>query len=125
MNIVKINHSASGTWHRDCELISIAPKLENFEFEFVKDSDSQKWKVSFTNPVSYKVTSEEFVSIEVLNNRPTNGSIFEIKDSEIVKEFIHDHQSLNLKHYIFCFYDEEIEVVAEDVNFNHCVAAVG
>jgi len=117
MKIIKIDNLASGTWQRDCELIYIAQQLSDFQFEFKKDSDSQTWKVLFKNTVSYKVTAEEFIEIDILSKMPNDGSFFEIQDSHFVKKITDKKKSLKLKHYIFCFYDEFIEVIAEDLTF--------
>ncbi|MBR9701551.1 hypothetical protein GOV13_01375 [Candidatus Pacearchaeota archaeon] len=117
MEIIKIDNIAAGNWHRDCELISLVYQLPDFQFEFKKDSDSKKWKVLFENPVAYKVTSEEFIGVGVLAKLPDDGSFFEVKDSEWVNEITDGDQSLKLKHFIFCFYEEIVEVLAEDLNF--------
>lgn len=117
MEIVKIDTAAAGTWHRDCELISLDHQLSDFQLVFVKDSDSKKWKVLFKNPVSFKVTSEEFIGVGVLAKLPNDGSFFEVKESEWVEEIADGDQSLNYKHFIFCFYEEVIEILAEDLSF--------
>lgn len=117
MEIAKIDNIAAGTWHRDCELNSLVFHLSDFEFQFEKDSDSKKWKVSFKNCVSYKVTSEEFIGIGVLANLPEKGSFFEVKDSDWVKEVTDGDLSLKLRHFVFCFYEEIVEVLAEDLIF--------
>lgn len=117
MKIVKIDNVAAGTWHRDCELITFVYQLSDFQFEFEKDSDTKKWKVLFKNTVSYKVTSEEFIGVGGLANLPNGGSFFEVKDSAWVNEITDGDQSLKLKHFIFCFYEEIIEVLAEELSF--------
>lgn len=117
MKIVKIDNVAAGTWHRDCELTSLVYQLSDFQFEFEKDSDSKKWKVLFKSAVSYKVTSEEFIGVGVLAKLPNDGSFFEVKDSTWVNEITDGDQSLKLKHFIFCFYEEIIEVLAEELSF--------
>lgn len=118
MKIVKIDNVAAGTWHRDCELTSLVYQLSDFQFEFEKDSDSKKWKVLFKKAVSYKVTSDEFIAGGLLEKLPDDGSFFEVKDSSWVNELADGEQSLKLKHFIFCFYEEILEVLAEEFNFN-------
>ncbi len=117
MKIIKINNLATGTWQRDCELTYIAQQLSDFQLEFKKDSDSQRWRVLFKNTISYKVTAEEFIEFDILSKMPNDGSFFEIQDSNFIKKIIGKENLLKLKHYIFCFYDEFIEVIAEDLTF--------
>ena len=117
MKIVKIDNIAAGTWHRDCELTSLNHQLSDFQFEFEKDSDSKKWKVLFKSAVSYKVTSEEFIGVGVSAQLPSDGSFFEVKDSSWVNELTEGDKSLKLKHFIFCFYEEIIEVLAKELCF--------
>jgi hypothetical protein len=117
VKIVKIDNLAAGTWHRDCELTSFVYQLSDFQLEFEKDSDSKKWKILFKNVVSYKVTSEEFIGVGALAQLPNNGSFFEVNDSAWVNEITDGDQSLKLRHFIFCFYEEIIEVLAEELEF--------
>ena len=48
---------------------------------------------------------------------PTDGSFFEVKDSEWINEIADGDLSLKLKHFVFCFYDEIVEVLAQDLKF--------
>lgn len=73
--------------------------------------------IFFKNSASYRVTSEEFIGVGVLAELPNDGSFFEVKDSEWVNEITDCDQTLKLKHFIFCFYEEIVEILAEDLSF--------
>ena len=121
MEIKKVINEACGSWHRHCELLSMNCNMSNLSLIYAKEEDSKTWKINFTNPVCYKVTSEEFGGTGLLSKLPQDGSFFEVYDSPWVQSVLQNDFQLNLKHFIFCFYEEIIEVLCEDIIFKTSV----
>ena len=114
MDIITIENSASGTWHRDAELLAIKSHT-GLELIVEKDSDNKKWRIVFNGIIAYKVTCEEFY-VGILDQLPIDGGFFEIKDSPWIAEY-GDYRSDILSerhHFVYCCYDEAIEVIAKD-----------
>ena len=115
MRIIDIKSPASGTWHRDCELLSVKSG-GGLELLVYKEGDNTKWRIMFSGIVAYKVTSEEFSVVGVLGELPNEGGFYEIFDSPWIAEY-GDYRKDILKerhHYVYCCYDEIIEVIAKD-----------
>lgn len=123
MRVIKIEHPAAGTWSRDCELEVFHSDLSSLRFEYAKDSDASKWKITFLNAVSYQVTAEEFGSlIGIFYELPIEGAFYEIKNSQLIERYLAGGKpAFQLKHYLFCFYDEFIEVIAENFRFTEII----
>ncbi|MDR3624508.1 MAG: hypothetical protein P4L16_05160 [Chlamydiales bacterium] len=115
MKIKEINIPAAGTWARDCELIRLSD-YKGFSLAYHKDEDDTYWNMKFEGIVAYKVITEEFSTTGYLINLPVEGAFFEIIDSPWIHEFGEHHDRIlnKCKHYIFQFYDETLEVVAQN-----------
>ncbi|HLY68209.1 MAG TPA: hypothetical protein VKR53_00690 [Puia sp.] len=118
MKIVKINTSAAGTWARDCELIYLT-QHKGFKINYHRDEDDTYWSIQCERIIAYKVINEEFSTTGYLINLPVEGAFFEILDSPWIREFGQEKDRIldECKHYIFRFYDETIEIIAQDFVF--------
>lgn len=116
MKIIELNIPVSGTWHRDSELLAIGGKLPDLELVIKKDSDSSRWHVRFTDATAYKVTSEEFSTTGFLASLPLEGGFFEAIESPWMGELSQggSDQLAGSHHFIYCCYDEVIEIIAKD-----------
>lgn len=118
MKIEKINTPAAGTWSRDCELICLY-YYKGFRLSYHKDEDDTYWNMRCEGIVAYKVIGEEFSTAGYLINLPVEGAFFEILDSPWICEFGKEQARIldKCKHYVFQFYDETIEVIAQSIFF--------
>ena len=118
MKIEKIDTSAAGTWARDCELIRLSD-YKDFKISYHRDGDDTYWSVQCEGVVAYKVISEEFSRYGYLINLPTEGAFFEILDSPWICEFGREEARIldKCKHYVLRFYDETIEIIAQEFIF--------
>lgn len=114
MKFIKMQNSGCGDWSRDCDLKQLDPLLSNFSLEYERDSDLTKWKLSFEDVAAYRMTSEEFSRTGNLAGLPIEGAFFEIDESEWINNLTGSDNSFKLKHYVFCFYDEVVEVAAKN-----------
>jgi len=110
-------HRAAGTWHRDCELVQVNGLLPDFELVFEKESDGGRWKATFKTIVGARLSSEECVDDALSSVLPVYGSMYVLKESPWVSELKKCGQPFctHLQHFVLCFYDEMVEVAAEDM----------
>lgn len=115
MKFVICDVPPAGSWKRDCELLDF--KLRPLSFQFLRDSDGSKWEVTFQSYIAFKVTSEEFTNHLLF--LPEEGSIYTIEDSDWLKYLkkIDTPILIGCKHFILCFYDEIIEVIAKEMAY--------
>jgi len=113
MKFITLDIPAAGTWKRDCELVAF--NKYPLSLEFIKDSDSTKWKITFDDFIAFKVTSEEFTAH--LENVPIEGAFYIIENSPWLENLrTLDKDVLNkCKHYLMFFYDDVFEVVSKDM----------
>src|SRR3990167_291571 len=118
MKIKKIDSPAAGTWARDCELLFLS-QYKGFKLSYRRDEDATYWSLKCTRIVAYKVTNEEFSRYGYLTNLPTEGAFFEILDSPWICEFSREEAKIldKCKHYVLRFYDETIEIIAQEFVF--------
>lgn len=118
MKIEKIGTPAAGTWARDCELLCLSDS-GGFKIIYHRDEDDTYWSLQCERIVAYKVTSEEFSRTGYLINLPVDGAFFEILDSPWIHEFGQEKDRILDKcmHYVLRFYDETIEVIAQNFDF--------
>jgi len=118
MKVEKINTPAAGTWSRDCELIHLIDH-KGLKITYHRDEDDTYWCVHCESIVAYKVISEEFSISGYLINMPIDGAFFEILDSPWIREFGPEQGEIlnKCKHYVLEFYDETIEIIAQDFIF--------
>jgi hypothetical protein len=66
-----------------------------------------------------KVIGEEFSTTRYLIKLPVDGAFFEILDSLWIREFGQERSRIldKCKHYVLRFYDETIEIIAQDFVF--------
>ncbi len=120
MKIEKLNIPAAGTWARDCELTNLI-QHKGLKINYHKDEDDSNWNIECQNIVAYKITNEEFSRNGYLKNLPVEGAFFEILDSPWISEFGEKENRIlsKCKHYIFQFYDETIEIIAQNFIFTN------
>lgn len=118
MKIEKLNTPAGGTWARDCELISISD-YKGLTISYHRDEDDTYWNIPCEGIVAYKVLGEEFSRTGYLINLPIDGAFFEILNSPWIEEFGQDQARIldKCKHYVLRFYDETIEIIAQNLTF--------
>lgn len=118
LKIKEVDTPAAGTWSRDCELIYLS-NYKGFTAVYHRDEDDTYWILRCALIVAYKVTSEEFSRKGYLINLPVDGAFFEILDSPWIHEFGEDQARILDKcaHYVLQFYDETIEVIAQEFVF--------
>ena len=118
MKINKIDTPAAGAWARDCELLRLA-QHKGLKVSYHRDEDDTYWSLQCYRIVAYKVTNEEFSRDDYLINLPTEGAFFEILDPPWISEFVRENARIldKCKHYILRFYDETIEIIAQDFIF--------
>lgn len=118
MKIKKINTPGAGTWARDCELIYFI-QHKGFKIIYLRDEDDTYWSLECKSIVAYKVISEEFSTAGYLIDMPIDGAFFEIFDSPWINEFGREQARIldKCKHYVLRFYDETIEIIAQDFVF--------
>lgn len=118
MKIEKLDTPAAGTWARDCELLCLHD-CKGFKLSYHRDEDDTYWNLQCKGIIAYKVIGEEFSRTEYLINLPTEGAFFEILDSPWMHEFGHVRSTIldKCKHYVLRFYDETIEIIAQDFIF--------
>jgi hypothetical protein len=118
MKIEKIDTPAAGTWARDCELIYLT-QHKGLRISYHRDEDDTYWNLECALIVAYKVINEEFSLVGYLMNLPVEGAFFEIFDSPWMREFEDYHSSIldKCKHYVLRFYDETIEIIAQEFVF--------
>ena len=118
MQVKKINSSAAGTWARDCELIHLT-QHKQLKINYHRDEDDTYWNIKCEEIVAYKVISEEFSTSGYLINLPTDGAFFEVLDSPWISEFGKEQSEIlnKCKHCIFQFYDETVEIIAQNFIF--------
>ena len=110
MNFTILNIPAAGIWKRDCGLLDFS--LSPLSFEFIKDSDSTRWKMVFNDYVAFKFTAEEFTVH--LTKLPENGSFYLIEDSSWIKELCKSNSDVikKCRHYVLFFYNEVVEIIS-------------
>ena len=118
MKIEKVDTPAAGTWARDCELLCLSD-CNGFKISYHRDEDDTYWCLQCKGIVAYKVFSEEFSMVGYLLNLPVEGAFFEILDSPWIHEFGREQARIldKCKHYVLQFYDETIEIIAQDFVF--------
>ena len=118
MKIEKIDIQAAGTWARDCELLCLSD-CKGFKLSYHRDEDDTYWSLQCKGIVAYKVFGEEFSRASYLINLPSDGAFFEILDSPWIHEFGREQARIldKCKHYVLRFYDETIEIIAQDFVF--------
>ena len=118
MKIEKIDTPAAGTWARDCELLFLS-QHKGFKLSYHRDEDDTYWNLKCARIVAYKVINEEFSRYGYLINLPTEGAFFEILDSPWIREFGREEARIldKCKHYVLRFYDETIEIIAQEFIF--------
>ena len=118
MKIEKVDTPAAGTWARDCELLCLSD-CKGFKISYHRDEDDTYWCLQCKGIVAYKVFSEEFSMVGYLLNLPVEGAFFEILDSPWIHEFGREQARIldKCKHYVLQFYDETIEIIAQDFVF--------
>lgn len=119
MEVKDINNQATGTWYRDAELLSLkGGRIGDLEIVVYKDSDNTKWHIVFEDFIAYKVTSEEFLTLDLLDYLDkAKGAFLEVINSPWMDQYqIEHHHSLegSRHHYVYYCYDETIEVIAKD-----------
>ena len=69
--------------------------------------------------MAYKVLGEEFSRIGYLIDLPVDGAFFEILNSPWMSEFLKEQDRIlnKCKHYVFRFYDETVEIIAQEFVF--------
>jgi hypothetical protein len=114
MKIQHLDQNFSGTWHRDCELLDLKCKPKPLELTYYRDEDATYWKISFDSLVAFKVITEELGTLSYLISLPVDGAFYELSESPWLLELINTdvHFVKKAKHYVFCFYDEVLEVIA-------------
>lgn len=119
MKIEKINIPAAGTWARDCELMCLT-QHKGLKIYYHRDEDDSYWRLKCERIVAYKVTNEEFSRTSYLMGLPVEGAFFEILDSPWMREFGQKEDGIlgKCKHYVLQFYDETIEIIAQDFIFD-------
>jgi hypothetical protein len=118
MKIEKIDTPAAGTWARDCELLSLSDYKE-FKLSFHRDQDDSYWGRQCRGIIAYKVFNEEFSRASYLIELSLCGAFFEILDSPWIGEFGREQARIlnRCKHYVLRFYDETVEIIAQDFVF--------
>jgi hypothetical protein len=118
MKIEPINTPAAGTWPRDCELISLS-YCKGFKLSYHKDEEDTYWNIKCEGFVAYRLINEEFSRKGYLINLPVEGSFYEISDSPWISVFKQNKAEIlnKCKHYVFRFYDETIEIIAQKCFF--------
>jgi hypothetical protein len=113
MKYITLDIPPAGSWKRDCELVHF--NFRPLWLEILKESDETKWKIKFNGLVAFKITSEEFTIH--LKNTPKNGSFYLIEDSFWISDLNKTNSSIleKCKHYVLFFYDETLEVIAQDL----------
>ena len=119
MEIKQINNQATGTWYRDAELISLSDgKHTGLEIVVYKDSDNTKWRIVFRGIIVYKVTSEEFMTPDLLAYLDYAEGFLEVVNSPWIDGYQKEDPRSNLSddrhHYVYYCYDEAIEVIAKE-----------
>ena len=114
MKVIKLNIPVAGCWKRDCELTDIQVK-PSLLLAFNVETDDSVWRIVFKDYIAIKITSEEFTADKCLRALPVEGAFFEIADSPWIEELMYAKKEIleKCKHFVFCFYDEAIEVIAE------------
>ncbi len=118
MKVEKVDTPAAGTWARDCELLCLSD-CKGFKISYHRDEDDTYWSLQCKGIVAYKVMGEEFSTIGYLIKLPADGAFFEILDSPWIHEFGQERSRIldKCKHYVLRFYDETIEILAQDFVF--------
>jgi hypothetical protein len=118
MKIEKVDTPAAGTWARDCELLYLSD-CKGFKIRYHRDEDDTYWTLQCKGIVAYKVMGEEFSTTGYLIKLPVDGAFFEILDSPWIREFGQERSRIldKCKHYVLRFYDETIEIIAQDFVF--------
>ena len=80
-NIKYLDKSFSGTWHRDCELLSFKFKPSPLELIYYRDEDSTNWKINFDSVAAFRLITEELSVFDYLIFLPVDGSFYELVDS--------------------------------------------
>lgn len=70
----------------------------------------------FQDFIALKITSEEFTADKCLRSLPVDAAFFEIDDSPWINELMYTKKDIlkKCKHFVFCFYDETIEIIAKE-----------
>jgi len=86
---------------------------------YYKDENNTYWSLQFKGVIAYKVMGEEFSRAGYLIKLPVEGAFFEILDSSWIREFGQERSRIldKCKHYVLRFYDETIEIIAQDSMF--------
>lgn len=118
MKIERMDIPAAGIWARDCELIFLS-SYKGLTLYYHKDDDDTYWSLRCEVVPAYKVCGEEFSATGYLIKLPVEGSFFEVLDSPWMIDFKKYHDKIldNCKHCIFQFYDETVEIIAQNFVF--------
>ncbi len=108
----------AGTWKRDCELLDFR-LIPFLYFDFIKDSDQKKWRIEFSDYISFKITSEEFFIYKKNITFPIGGAFYLIENSPWIESLnkIQHPATGSIKHYLLFFYNEVIEVISDDIKY--------
>lgn len=114
MKIKELEMKGAGAWARDCELIFLNYYNE-FQVCYRREKDNSYWIIKFEHVAAHKLINEEFGRSGYLAKLPNNGAFFEIQDSPWMIELAKDQSCFlkKSKHYLFKFYDETLEVIAQ------------
>ncbi len=118
MRVKMIDTPGAGTWSRDCELIYLI-EYKGFKIAYRREEDDTYWSLECNRIVAYRVVGEEFSMAGYLFKLPVEGAFFEILDSPWIREFgpYQDRILDKCKHYVLKFYDEVIEIIAQEFLF--------
>ena len=92
---------------------------KGLKISYHRDEDDTYWRIQCERIVAYKVINEEFSRTGYLITLPVDGAFFEILDSPWISEFGQREDRIldKCKHYVLQFYDETIEIIAQDFAF--------
>jgi hypothetical protein len=118
MKFQELKIPAAGTWARDCELIFLTHGKE-LKIGYYRDEDTTYWSLTCKGIMACKLVGEEISRFNYLSETPTDGAFYEILESPwIIELSVHRPEFFeNCKHYVLQFYDETIEIIANEFIF--------
>lgn len=118
MRVKTIDIPTAGASARACQLISLNDD-EGLMLNYCIDEDNGYWRLQCRLIVAYEVVGNEYAMKDYLLKLPDKGIFFEILDSPWISKF-GDYKAEILaqcKHYVFRFYNETIEIIAQNFYF--------
>lgn len=110
MKVMHWKSEIAAPWKRALDLKEFRMIDGGLHLEIDEES-GKSWSLDFKPVQAWKVTSEECAG-NLIARLPTEGALFQLRDSEWQKELGDAEPVQKSEHFVVCCYDEIVEVLA-------------